>query len=166
MFFTTIFGGIVEITFFAHIIDVDVSDFGFSWNRTSIEWLRSLPLCCKIWTALWLSNNLSCPISSISFLQIFWDPPTFIPLQNPAWKYIYYNVFHEVKTIILGTYLMIRRKQRFVSSIGNSYVSFQLSGQIGLIWAIMKLPRKSSKLTAIVPAKDNFSHEFSASYPN
>ena len=30
MFFIMIFGGIVEITFLAHIIDVDVSDLGFS----------------------------------------------------------------------------------------------------------------------------------------
>ena len=87
MFFIVIFGGTVEITFLAHIIDVDVSDLGFSWNRTSIEWLRSSPLCCKIWTALWFSNNLSYPISSNSFLQIFCDPPKVIPLQNPAWKF-------------------------------------------------------------------------------
>ena len=30
MFFIVIFGGTVEITFLAHIIDVDVSDLGFS----------------------------------------------------------------------------------------------------------------------------------------
>ena len=92
MFFIVIFGGTVEITFLAHIIDVDVSALGFSWNRTSIGWLRSSPLCCKIWTALWFSNNLSYPISSNSFLQIFCDPPKVIPLQNPAWKYFCYNI--------------------------------------------------------------------------
>ena len=92
MFFVMIFGGTVEITFLAHIIDVDVSDLGFSWNRTSIEWLRSSLLCCKIWTALWFSNNLSYPISFNSFLQIFCDPPKVNPLQNPlqnpAWTYV------------------------------------------------------------------------------
>jgi hypothetical protein len=40
-------------------------------------------------------------------------------------------------------------------------VSFQLSGQIGLIWAVLKL---FSKLTAISPAKDNFLYQFSTTY--
>ena len=44
----------------------------------------------------------------------------------------------------------------------KSYVSFQLSGQIGLIWAVLKL---FSKLTAISPAKDNFLYQFSSRYP-
>jgi hypothetical protein len=45
-------------------------------------------------------------------------------------------------------------------------VSFQLSGQIGqigLIWAVLKL---FSKLTAISPAKDNSLYQFSTRYPN
>ena len=48
----------------------------------------------------------------------------------------------------------------------KGYVSFQLSGQngqFGLIWAILKL---LYKLTAISPAKDNFSYQFSTRYPN
>jgi hypothetical protein len=36
-------------------------------------------------------------------------------------------------------------------------------GQIGLIWAVLKL---FSKLTAITPAKDNFLYQFSTTYPN
>ena len=45
----------------------------------------------------------------------------------------------------------------------KSYVSFQLSGQIGLIWAVLKL---FSKLTAISPAKDIFLYQFATRYRN